>query len=128
MIHTNWQSSVFVLITPLWYSFSMVGRMPNASPVVRICVSSPGMTTSTHPLTNTDQESNSSPSFITIVPVFSTTANTMTEHSAFRTASVMLVNAFRCWVNSSRASMSSSVRSEGSFSKQSLTLSRTVRL
>ena len=76
----------------------------------------------------TDHESSSSPSFMTTVPAFSTTAKTITRHKARRTERVMLANALRCCVNSSRISISSSDRSDGSFSKHSRTVSRTVKL
>ena len=52
----------------------------------------------------------------------------MVATKALRTLSVMLVKALRCCVNSKSVSTSSDVRSEGSFSKHSLTASRTNRL
>ena len=52
-----------------------------------------GRSISTWPLRMTDHESSSSPSFMTTVCAFSTTANTMTAHSARRVASVMLAKA-----------------------------------
>ena len=56
---------------------------------------------STLPLMMTLHESSSSPSFMTTVPAFSTTAKTITRHSARRTDSVILANARKCCVNSS---------------------------
>jgi hypothetical protein len=90
--------------------------------------------TSTWPWISTDHESNSSPSFITTVPAFSTTANTITLHKALRTASGTLVKAtdhlkaFTCCVNFKGVSTSSSDRSEGDFSRHSRIVSRTVKL
>ena len=53
-----------------------------------------GRVTSTCPLSMTDHESSSSPSFMTTVPALSTTANTMTAHRARLVARVMLANAW----------------------------------
>merc|ERR1719431_543480 len=75
----------------------------------------------------TDQLSSSSWSFITIVPALSTTAKTMARHIDIRTAWVMSANASSVWVNSMSISMSSSPRSEGPFSRQSLTASLRVK-
>merc|ERR1719491_1988135 len=75
----------------------------------------------------TDQLSNSSWSFITMVPALSTTAKTMARHMDILTAWVMSANAFRVWVNSMSISMSSSPLSEGSFSRQSRTASLRVK-
>jgi len=50
------------------------------------------------------------------------------EQSARLTAMVYLLNASRDWVKPRRTSISSSVRSTGSFSSDSLTISRMARL
>lgn len=113
---------------PRCKSLSMVGRMPKLSPTCS-CSTSPLLySTSTVPLIRTLQLSSSSPSVRTTIPARSTTANTMTAHSARLTARVMFVKALRCCVNSRRTSMSSSDLSTGSFSRHSLTVSRTVKL
>ena len=52
-----------------------------------------GRVISTCPLSITLHESSSSPSFMTMVPAFSTTANTMTAHNARLVANVMLAKA-----------------------------------
>lgn len=123
-MQTNWQSSVLVLITPQWYSFSIVGAMPNESPYCNCFEMPSGSSISTMPFIKTLHESNSSPSFITTVPAFSTTANTMELHKARLIVNVIFVNALRFCVNPSSTSTSCSVRSVGSFSKQSRTVSR----
>ena len=72
-------------------------RSSYLSPICRCSMVPSGRSISTWPLRMTDHESSSSPSFMTMVPIFSTTANTMTAHSARRIASVMLAKA--CKVN-----------------------------
>ena len=54
----------------------------------------------------------SSPSFITTVPAFATTANTMTAHRARRTDMVMLAKAGRFRIKSRRISAKNKVEKQ----------------
>ena len=108
-LNINWKSSETTPWTKHWTENSLVSTKKTSvrtlrtlkikdtslylSPIWSRSLDPSRRVTSTSPLRMTDQESSSSPSFITIVPSWGTTANTMTAHSARRVICVMLANA-----------------------------------
>ena len=79
--NSGWGKWVFFVF------LSPVGRMERLTDLSPRCKARPGSpeappSISTWPLIITDHESSSSPSFMTTVPAFSTTANTITRQSS----------------------------------------------
>lgn len=68
-------------------------KTSNLSPICNLSLKPLGLVISTSPFRMTDQESSSSPSFMTIVPSLGTIANTITSQSSRRVCSVMLEKA-----------------------------------